>query len=146
MITVKFKKLDKDAFAPSQANNGDAGYDICSIRNYYIKPYRTEMVRTGLAVEIPEGYEIQVRGKSGIASKKGLTVAQGVGTIDSGYRGEVCVLLHNLEGWTKNILEGDMVAQLVLKEVPEVTYEEVDKLSDSERGSNGFGSTQERKP
>jgi len=142
MVNVKIKKLDKDAFIPAQANINDAGWDICAIGNYYIKPNRTELVKTGLAVEIPKGYELQIRGKSGNALKRGLNIAQGIGTIDSGYRGEIGVLLHNMDCWTKTILEGDMIAQLVLEEIPEVTYEEVKELSKSDRGDKGFGSTQ----
>jgi len=143
MVKIKVKKLDESAKLPTQANEGDAGWDIVSTERHTVLPFQTVKVKTGLAVEIPMGYEIQIRGKSGIALKQGLSIPQGIGTIDSGYRGELFVLLRNFDPWTKIVEKGQMVGQMVVQEVLSPEFEEVEELSESERGGKGFGSTEE---
>jgi len=144
-VKVKFKKMDEKVIPPFQANKGDAGWDICANEDVSIAPLSVAKINTGLMIEVPEGYELQVRGKSGLALKEGFTIAQGIGTIDAGYRGEIGVLLKSLRPFTKTVRKGEMIAQLVLNKLPEVEYEEVDELSDSERGKKGFGSTKKPK-
>lgn len=143
MVEIKFKRLDERAIPPTLANDGDAGFDIRALERCVLAPGSVTMIHTGLAVEIPYGYELQVRSKSGLTFKEHISVAQGVGTIDSGYRGEVCVLVKNGDNFTKVINAGSFVAQLVPNEVPQITLVEVDELSDSQRGAKGFGSTKE---
>lgn len=145
MVKVKFKKLVENAIIPTRANAGDSGWDIRTVEYVIIRPYSVAKVRTGLSVELPEGYELQVRGKSGLASKEGLTIAQGIGTIDCGYRGEICVLLYNQSAQIKRIEIGAMVGQLVLGKVLDIEWEEVKELSVTERGEKGFGSTPNKK-
>ena len=144
-VIVKFKKLDEGAIPPFQANKGDAGFDICANEDATIVPLGITKINTGIAVAIPEGYEIQVRGKSGLALHDGFSIAQGVGTIDSGYRGEIGILIKNMKPYSKTIRKGEMIGQLVLNELPTVKYVAVDDLDETERGSKGFGSTKEAK-
>ena len=106
-----------------------------------VKPGERVAVPTGLSVEIPEGYEIQVRPRSGLAFKKGLTVVNAPGTIDSDYRGEVKVLLINLGNEAVEILNQDRIAQLVLQKVEQILWQEAQELTSTERGIGGFGST-----
>jgi len=135
---------------PSYSNPGDAGMDIKAnfddpINSYTdIEPGETKLIKTGLFVEIPEGYELQVRSRSGLSLKEGLIVLNSPGTIDSNYRGEIGVILHNISTETKRICLGDRIAQLVLNKVPVINWINVDNieaLSNSERGEGGFGST-----
>lgn len=141
MTTIKFKKLDERATIPSYAKPGDAGMDLRSIESYRIFPKNKALVQTGLALELPIGYEAQVRPRSGLALKHGLTVLNSPGTIDSGYRGEIGVIIINNGIFEFNIEEGDRIAQLVIARYAHPTIEEVVELSDSERGEHGFGST-----
>ena len=143
MVEIKFKKLVEHAIIPSQANEGDAGWDIRAIKKTVLKPHGVVKVPTGIAVQIPNGYELQVRGKSGLALNEGMSIAQGIGTIDAGYRGEICVLVKNIKPFMKVIEQGEMVGQLVLSKVLDVTWKEVKTLDDSERGEKGFGSTKD---
>lgn len=106
-----------------------------------LKPLCRAMVPTGLFMEIPAGYEVQVRPRSGLAAKKGITVLNAPGTIDADYRGEVCVILVNLSPEDFVIEDGERVAQLVLARHEVIEWESVDELADSERGRGGFGST-----
>ncbi len=142
MVQIKFKKLVEGAIQPTRANPGDAGWDIRALEKVILPANSVGAVRTGLAVEIPEGYELQVRGKSGNALKEGLSIAQGVGTIDSGFRGEVVVLIRNSNPFSKSIDVSEMVAQLVLNELPESEFVEVKELTETVRGDKGLGSTQ----
>jgi len=136
MQIIKVKKLQEDAEIPTQANQDDAGFDVRAAHDVIIRAHSTVKIGTGLAVEIPEGHELQVRSKSGMAYKEGLVVAQGVGTIDSGYRGEICVLLFNRTPFTKRVNKGEQIAQLVLKPILQTEWTEVSELSD--------GSTKEK--
>ena len=128
MVKVKYKKLSPDVVMPTQPIPGNSGWDIRAEKRVIINPYKTVRVGTGLAVELPKGYEIQVRGRSSVAMEKGITISQGVGTIDHGYTGEVQVFLRNMEPFTKLFEPGEIIAQLFIKEVPEVEWEESNKI------------------
>ncbi|MBO4455225.1 MAG: dUTP diphosphatase [Bacteroidales bacterium] len=106
-----------------------------------LQPLGRAMVPTGLFLEIPAGYEVQVRPRSGLAAKKGITVLNAPGTIDADYRGEVCVILVNLSSEPFTVERGERIAQLVLAKHEVIEWEEVDALAESDRGAGGFGST-----
>ena len=126
---------------PNYATGGAAGMDVLSAEDVTIAPGARHAVATGLALAIPTGYEIQVRPRSGLALKHGITVPNTPGTIDSDYRGELKVILINHGGEPFAISRGDRVAQLVLAPVVQAAWDEVDTLDDTARGSGGFGST-----
>ena len=126
---------------PSYATDGAAGMDVLSAETVNIAPGRRYAVATGLAVAIPDGYEIQVRPRSGLALKHGITVPNTPGTIDSDYRGELKVILINHGEDTFAIARGDRIAQLVVAPVTQGVWQEVEDLDDTDRGSGGFGST-----
>lgn len=150
MITVKFKKLDKRAMIPQYQTEGSAGFDIHALNDGLIFGHanvdssddRRAIVSTGLSVEIPQGYELQIRSRSGLALKNGVTVLNSPGTIDSDYRGEIKIILINDGYEDLNIKAGDRIAQGVIAIVPKVIIEETtEELSDTLRGTGGFGST-----
>lgn len=143
MAKVKIKKLDPGAVIPKQLTPGAAGFDVVypGPDNILIMPGKVALVPTGLAVEIEPGHEIQVRPRSGLALKEAVTVANAPGTIDSDYRGPCGVILHNIGDQPFTVHSGDRIAQFVVASVPEVELEEVQELSDTERGEGGFGST-----
>ena len=141
MTTIRFQKLDPAAVIPVQAHPGDAGMDLVSIESATIPPGGRRLVRTGLAVEIPVGFEGQVRPRSGLALKNGVTVLNAPGTIDAGYRGEVGVVLANFGDAPFAVEPGMRIAQLVIAAVANVAVEVSDTLSTSERGTGGYGST-----
>jgi dUTP pyrophosphatase len=140
-ITVKVKKLSPEAQIPKAANPGDVAFDLFSIINHNLEPSSRHPIPTGIAVEIPRGYEGQVRPRSGLGLKYGLTVINTPGTIDSGYRGEVHVTLLNLGTEPFQVTKGMRIAQLAIRPVPNIDFVEVEELSDTERGEGGFGST-----
>lgn len=142
-IVVHVKLLSPDAKIPRAAREGDAAYDLYSAVDHELKPGERYAVPTGIAIEIPEGYEGQVRPRSGLAAKAGVTVLNTPGTIDSGYRGEVKTIMVNLGDRAFKITKGLRISQLAIRPVPEVEFVEVDELSDTERGDGGFGSTGE---
>ena len=139
-MKIKFQKLSPDARMPFNANYGDAGSDIFALVDLEIPPHSVASVPTGLAVEIPYGYVGYINPRSSMAMK-GIGILNAPGTIDSGYRGEVRVLLVNHVGAPYKINAGDKIAQMVIHNYAEVEFEETDSLSDSQRGSGGFGST-----
>ena len=126
---------------PAYATDGAAGMDVLAAEEVTIAPGHRYAVATGLAVAIPQGYEIQVRPRSGLALKHGLTVANTPGTIDSDYRGELKVIMINHGAESFAIARGDRVAQLVLAPVTQATWDEVEELDATARGASGFGST-----
>lgn len=126
---------------PRYATDGAAGMDVVSAEAVTLAPGERHAVATGLAVAIPPGYEIQVRPRSGLALKHGITVPNTPGTIDSDYRGELKVILINHGSEPFPIARGDRVAQLVLAPVTQATWREVAELDETERGAGGFGST-----
>ena len=128
---------------PAYATALSAGLDVRAdnAEPIVLKPLGRAMVPTGLYLEIPAGYEVQVRPRSGLAAKKGITVLNAPGTIDADYRGEVCVILVNLGAEDFVVERGERIAQLVLARHEVIEWEEVSELADTERGAGGFGST-----
>lgn len=138
---LKVRKLVPHAVAPAYAHEGDAGLDLCAVESVEIPPGEWRRVRTGLAIELPPGTEGQVRPRSGLALHYGVTLLNSPGTIDEGYRGEVCVILINHGPAPFRVEPGMRIAQLVVQQVQRVRVVEVDSLSDTSRGAEGFGST-----
>ena len=142
-VIVKFKKLNKNARLPFFASKGAVCFDLhaCTVfEDICIKPNSVMIVKTGLACEVPEGYELQIRSRSGIACA-GVSILNSPGTIDSDYRGEIGIIMYNHDSGDFIIEDGDRIAQGAIRVVPKVEIVEVDKLSETERGKNGFGST-----
>lgn len=139
-IKVQVKTIHENATLPQYANKGDAGMDIYAIADTTINGGETVIVPTGLTVAIPIGYEIQIRSRSGMAAKTPLRIANGVGTIDSQYRGEIGVIFDNISNEPYEIRKGDRIAQMVLNEVPSIKWVEVEELGVTERGF-GYGSS-----
>lgn len=158
-MQLKVKRLDKDMPMPSYAKKGDAGFDLRATKDVTIYPGETVMVGTGLAFEIPDGWNGEVRARSGMASKKRLAPINEPGTVDAGYRGEVMVPLHNyaptvkVDWWDEDyvtrpnidgiqyVKRGERIAQMVIAPVATCDFLEVDELSETERGAGGFGSS-----
>jgi dUTP pyrophosphatase len=145
-IRIKFKRLS-DAFAdiplPEYQTPDSSGMDIRAAIDepMMLEPHQVALVPTGLAVEIPQGYEIQVRPRSGLAAKYGIGIANAPGTIDADYRGEIKVLLINYNSVPYELERGTRIAQLVLTKIYQADIEEADELNDSFRGEGGFGHT-----
>lgn len=142
-VAVRIKRLPHGhgLDLPAYATSGAAGMDVLSAESVTIRPGQRHAVATGLAVAIPENYEIQVRPRSGLAFKHGITVPNTPGTIDSDYRGELKVILINHGSDDFAIARGDRVAQLVLAPVTQAKWDEVEELDETDRGEGGFGST-----
>ncbi len=128
---------------PEYRTSGSAGCDVCAFleEEIVLKAGKRAAIPTGLFVSIPEGYEIQVRPRSGLSLKNGITVLNSPGTIDSDYRGEICIILINLGDEDFVIRNGDRIAQLVISSVTQGVFVRTDSLDSTERGSGGFGST-----
>lgn len=141
MIHVQIQKLRPHAVVPEYAHSGDAGVDLYAAEDHVLKPDERVLAPTGIAVAIPDGHEGQVRPKSGLALKQGLSVVNTPGTVDAGYRGEVGVILINLGQETVEIRRGQKIAQMVFAKVERASFEVVEKLGDTSRGAGGFGST-----
>lgn len=143
-ISVKIVKLNPAAELPKYAHPTDAGADIKALEDTIIKPNETVVVKTGLAVAIPAGYEIQVRPRSGISLNTPLRIANTVGTIDSSYRGEIGIIMTNTGTEPYTIERGTKIAQILIAPTPMIKWEEVGKveeLGETNRGAGGFGST-----
>ena len=142
-IEIAFRRLEhgEGLPAPSYASNGAAGLDVVAAETLILAPGARHAVATGFAVAIPPGYEVQVRPRSGLALKHGLTCLNTPGTIDSDYRGEVKVILANLGGEPFQVVRGERIAQLVPAPVTRAAFREVVSLDDTTRGAGGFGST-----
>ena len=142
MIEVPVQRLRADAELPSQAYAGDAGFDLTACERHELGPGERAVVPTGLAVAIPEGHGGFVLPRSGLAARNGITIVNAPGLIDSGYRGEVQVVLLNTDPDQPFVVESGMrIAQLVVLPVPPVELLELEELPDSERGVRGFGSS-----
>ncbi len=142
MIELPIHRLRDDAVLPSQAYAGDAGLDLAACEGVELGPGERATVGTGLAVAIPEGYAGFVQPRSGLASRHGITIVNTPGLVDSGYRGELRVVLLNTDARETFVVEPGMrIAQLVVLAVPGVEAVEVDELPESERGVRGFGSS-----
>lgn len=143
-INVKIKKLHPEAIVPTYAKEGDAGADLCAIINegeLKLQAKETTIIGTGLAMEIPLGYELQIRPRSGLSLRTKLRLPNSPGTIDAGFRNEVKIIIENTGDKPIVINHHDRVAQGVLKEVPQANFIVVDELSDSDRGLGGLGHT-----
>lgn len=145
-ITLKIKRISEEFRSlplPSYATQGSAGMDLCAALKepYVIKKGSIALIPTNLSVEIPHGYELQVRPRSGLAAKHGIGVLNSPGTIDSDYRGEIKIILFNFGSEDFTINNGDRIAQMVLAKVYTASIVESDSLSDSKRGNGGFGHT-----
>jgi dUTP pyrophosphatase len=142
MIELPIRRLRDDAVVPSRAYAGDAGLDLSACERVELGAGERAIVGTGLAVAIPEGYAGFVQPRSGLAAKHGITIVNTPGLVDSGYRGELKIILMNTDAHETFVVEPGMrIAQLVVMEVPEVDPVEVDELPDTERGVRGFGSS-----
>lgn len=144
-IRVKLKKLNETATIPFRATPGSNGYDLFAIEEKKIFIRQVEVIKTGISLEIPYGYEAQVRSRSGLAMKHQLFVLNSPGTIDSDYRGEIMVLLYNLGMDNYTIYPGDKIAQLTFCACQLPEFDVVEELSSTERGTGGFGSTGKRR-
>jgi len=140
-MKLKILKLDKDLPTPKYAHHGDAGMDVYSAEEYILKPCERKIFSTGLKVEIPEGYEIQIRPRSGLAAKNGITIVNTPGTIDHQYRGVVGVILINHGQEPFEVKKGERIAQFVMNKFETMELEETEELSETARGEGGFGST-----
>jgi dUTP pyrophosphatase len=141
-VRLEITRLDKGLPLPVYAQPGDAGLDLLATESAVLSPGERRAVPTGIAVAIPDGYAGFVHARSGRALREGLALANAPGLIDSGYRGEIKVILVNLDAEAKiEIARGEKIAQLVIQPVEQAELVEVDELSESERGSGGFGST-----
>jgi dUTP pyrophosphatase len=140
-MKVKIKKLSSEAIIPKYQSDEAAGFDLHSVEDMILKKGERAAVKTGLAMQIDKGYELQVRARSGLALKKGIALVNAPGTVDSDYRGEIMVILINLGEEDFHIKVGDRIAQAVLKEVVQAQILEVDELDTTSRGEGGFGST-----
>ena len=141
-VPLKIKRLHPDAVIPAYQSEGAAGFDLHAVENVEAPSGKTVLVKTGLAVEVPLGYELQIRPRSGVSLKTGIMVKNSPGTIDSDYRGEVCIIIYNNgERFGHYINKGDRIAQAVLKRVERAAIQEVEELSTTGRGTGGLGST-----
>lgn len=162
IIDIPFMKLNENAKMPAYAHVGDAAADLYALESYDIDPGEQIMIKTGIACAIPNGYAMLIQPRSGLSSKSKLRICNTPGLIDSGYRGEICVLMENVDAKIKDLVidddgkatgilygssyhidAGDRIAQARLVEVPSMAFEEVKELGDTDRGEGGFGSTGE---
>jgi dUTP pyrophosphatase len=142
MTDILIKRLSSAVDIPAQANYGDAGVDLQTVDDFELLPGHRSLVRTGIAIALPDGFAGFVHPRSGLAAKQGITVVNAPGTIDAGYRGEimVCLLNTDLENVAK-FKAGDRIAQLIVQKVEQSTFFEVEELPDALRGEKGFGSS-----
>jgi dUTP pyrophosphatase len=143
-MKLEFKKLREDAIIPEYKSVGAAGFDLNVVldeNSVVLEPGEQEVLKTGLAVAVPDGFQMEIRPRSGLAAKQGVTITNSPGTLDCDYRGEICVILLNLGKETVTINQHDRIAQGVIMPAPQFEITEVNELSETERGSGGFGST-----
>ena len=141
-ITLRVRRLNPAAVLPARAHPGDAGYDLCALERVSLAPGQRALVRTGIAIELPDGHAGWVLPRSGLAARHGVALVNAPGLIDAGYRGEVKVLLLNTDQTDRfEAAPGERIAQLVVAAVAAPEVVEVDELSNSARAQGGFGST-----
>ena len=142
-VIVKIQKLNPNANIPTYQTEGASGMDLCAFLSepILLKPLERKLIPTGLKMELPQGYEAQVRPRSGMSIKHGITLVNCVGTIDEDYRGEICVPVINLSNEAFTINNGDRIAQMVISPVTKASIIETEELSNTTRGEGGFGST-----
>jgi dUTP pyrophosphatase len=140
-VTVAVKIVSEGGRLPEYKSDGAAGADLFACEECVLNPGRWALVNTGIAIEVPEGYEAEMRPRSGLALKSGITLMNSPGTIDSDYRGEVGVILVNHSSYPFKVHIGDRIAQLLIKQVERASFEVQGQLSETQRGSGGYGST-----
>ncbi|GGG16951.1 deoxyuridine 5'-triphosphate nucleotidohydrolase [Lysinibacillus alkalisoli] len=140
-LEVKVKRAHQDAIMPKQANPGDAGMDLYAIEAVAIAPGEAKLIKTGIHLALPQGTEAQIRPRSGLALKHSITVLNSPGTIDEGYRGELGIILINHGTAVFQVEKAMRIAQMVIQLVPTVTLVEATELSDTARGTTGFGAS-----
>ena len=143
MIKILVKKFDKNVTLPTYKTSGSSGMDLVAYikKKIILNPRKTALIPTGISVAIPKNYEIQIRPRSGLAIKKGITVLNTPGTIDSDYRGEIKIILINLSNKSFVVKSGDRIAQIIVTPVVKGKFKEVKNLPKTARGKGGFGST-----
>jgi dUTP pyrophosphatase len=142
MVEIQIRRLDADVPVPSYAHPGDAGADLTTTVDVVLAPGERAMVPTGISLALPDGYVALVHPRSGLAARCGVSIVNAPGTVDSGYRGEIKVMLINLDpAEPVKLQRGDRIAQLVVQQVEHARFVEVDRLPESARGSGGYGST-----
>lgn len=143
-MKIKLKRLHKDAIVPTYATDGSAAVDLYTIENYSIKPGKVIWLRTGIAIEVPKGYYAEVYNRSGMAAKREIIIVSSR-IIDSDYRGEVFIPVKIIaevpDCWFAPIKKGSRIAQMIIKKYEKIEFEEVEELSETDRGAGGFGST-----
>ena len=140
-MKTNIKKLNPDAIIPKYQSKEAAGFDLHSIEDYTIQSNERVLIKTGISLALELGYELQIRPRSGLAYKNGITVLNSPGTVDSDYRGEIMVLLINHSNDEFIIKVGERIAQGVINEIIQADFIEVDNLDETSRGTGGFGST-----
>ena len=140
-MTLKIKRLTPDAVVPAYAHPGDSGMDLCSIEDRVLQPGEWAKIRTGLAIALPAGTEAQIRPRSGLAAKFAISMVNTPGTVDEGYRGEVCIILVNFGREPFAVAKGMRIAQMVVCPVLRPAIEICDDLDATVRGEGGFGHT-----
>lgn len=145
-MNLKIKRLDKDLPFPKYETSGSAGMDLYAAHDEYIRFGETTIIKSGIAIELPNGYEAQIRPRSGLAAKHGITVVNSPGTIDSDYRGELMIIMTCMNksaatGFGIRVNRGDRIAQMVIAPVDQAELIEVEELDETVRGEGGFGST-----
>lgn len=139
-MNILIDKLNKEAIIPKYQTEGSAGFDFHALGSYILAPGETKLIKTGLSIALPEGYELQIRSRSGLALKHEVFVLNSPGTIDSDYRGEIGIILNNKGFHSFHVNNGDRIAQGVVSKYEKVNMIEA-KLESTERGEGGFGST-----
>jgi dUTP pyrophosphatase len=140
-VPVKIECISPNACVPQYAYDDDSGADVCSIIDYVLQPLEIKAIPTGLKIELPKGFEIQVRPRSGLALNHGIILPNSPGTIDSGYRGELKIIMMNLGKEPFHIQGGQRIAQIIISPQYSADFHIVKKVNNSERGTGGFGST-----
>ncbi len=142
-MKIKIKKLKPNAIIPKYMSKGSSGMDLfaCLDNKIILKPFEIKLIPTGIAISLPEGYEAQIRPRSGLALKYGIILPNSPGTIDADYRGEIKIIISNIGKKDFVINHGDRIAQMVITKVEKCEIIEVDNLDETQRGENGFGST-----
>lgn len=138
-MSLKVKLLNEKASLPTRATSGSAGYDLKSSEEVIIKAHERGIVKTGISIEFPSGHYVRLAPRSGLTVKNGIDV--GAGVIDEDYKGEICVILFNHSNTDFVIKHGDRIAQMILEKISILEIEEVSSIQDTERGTNGFGSS-----
>jgi dUTP pyrophosphatase len=139
-IRYRMREGDEE-LAPSRAHHDDAAFDVRAAKPDVVQPGTVALISTGLFLELPTGWEAQIRPRSGLALKKSITLLNSPGTIDAGYRGEVGIIVFNAGTEPFEVARGDRIAQMVIQRLPEVELVRADELSETTRGAGGFGST-----